>query len=185
MTINFYKTDSSDPVPVTATREEFAYALARAIRADKAFYDLAVEIVAGEVYRRANDILARAAITDIHKPTAPTPKQESSPVPKREFKPDTRTPAYMRELLSTEIKYIHNPRPSVHLFNCLMSVGIRTLADLASTNTKGLRGIRNCGGKTINEARKLLESYDLHFDWDVAALGFEPWTPPTPTPYGF
>lgn len=64
-----------------------------------------------------------------------------------------------------------DPRPSVRLLNACARAGVETLADLAFLGERGLRGLKDVGQVTLNEAGYLVERAGLKLQtWDEGRM---------------
>lgn len=89
---------------------------------------------------------------------------ESEPVEQKQSKEEDLEKERIKKILMTSVEELEL---SVRAYNCLKSANIKTLADLVRRQESEMLKFRNFGRKSLSELSAKIESYGLHFGFDV------------------
>jgi DNA-directed RNA polymerase subunit alpha len=89
---------------------------------------------------------------------------DTEPVEQKQTKEEDLEKERIKKILMTNVEELEL---SVRAYNCLKSANIKTLADLVRRQESEMLKFRNFGRKSLSELTAKIESFGLHFGFDV------------------
>ena len=89
---------------------------------------------------------------------------DTEPVEQKQTKEEDLEKERIKKILMTNVEELEL---SVRAYNCLKSANIKTLADLVRRQESEMLKFRNFGRKSLSELTSKIESFGLHFGFDV------------------